>query len=258
VIWSSYAFSMNYWSSNNYFPIKNLFINHFPWFYYILDWASINGKRRGYGVKLLRHSAQIYIGRRVESYLSRGFLCKSAVAKGYHWFSAVRLEASDPDLICSVDALTSAPKRSDPDPTVPDSFTWKGTLDLIGAIRVPINGHQFVPSLRQDQARRRSTPRPRSPPEVVTGDSQPQIYLLTSAACVENPCELSGVLHTANRRWVGNGHGETRARRRTPLWRGIPGHPVVRFLRDGSRHLPGDAAKLLTQAYYTQRGNNAD
>jgi hypothetical protein len=34
------------------FPIKNLFINHFLGFYYALDWASINGKRRGHGDKI--------------------------------------------------------------------------------------------------------------------------------------------------------------------------------------------------------------
>jgi hypothetical protein len=46
-------------------------------------------------------------------------------------------------------------------------------------------------------------------------------------------------------------HGGTQARRRTPLRRGISGHPVVRFLRDCGQQLPGDAARLPTQAHYS-------
>jgi hypothetical protein len=38
---------MNYLSFSNYFHIKNLFNNHFPWFYYVLDWASNPEKPRG-------------------------------------------------------------------------------------------------------------------------------------------------------------------------------------------------------------------
>jgi hypothetical protein len=49
---------MNLQSSSNYFPIKNLFNNHFLWFYYALDWASIKVKRRGLGVKFCRHREQ--------------------------------------------------------------------------------------------------------------------------------------------------------------------------------------------------------
>jgi hypothetical protein len=55
VIWSSYAFSMNYVSSINYFPIKNLFSISFIPFKRSLDWASISVKHRGLGVKFCRH-----------------------------------------------------------------------------------------------------------------------------------------------------------------------------------------------------------
>jgi hypothetical protein len=40
--------------------------------------------------------------------------------------------------------------------------------------------------------------------------------------------------------------------------RGITGHPVVHFHREGNRQLPGDAARLLAQAQYSWRDVNAD
>jgi hypothetical protein len=49
---------MIYTSSRVYFFIKNPISHSFNQFKTVLDWASINEKRREYGVKLLRHSAQ--------------------------------------------------------------------------------------------------------------------------------------------------------------------------------------------------------
>jgi hypothetical protein len=46
---------MSFTSSRVYFCIKNTFSNSFIHFNTSLDWASINGKRRGHEVKSLRH-----------------------------------------------------------------------------------------------------------------------------------------------------------------------------------------------------------
>jgi len=40
------------------FLLKIYLITHFLGFYYVLDWASIPGKRRGLGIKFCRHREQ--------------------------------------------------------------------------------------------------------------------------------------------------------------------------------------------------------
>jgi hypothetical protein len=66
VIWSKYDFSMNLLSSSSYFHNKNPFSISFIPFKQSLDWASINGKRRGPGAILPRLILQPP-GRRVYS-----------------------------------------------------------------------------------------------------------------------------------------------------------------------------------------------
>jgi hypothetical protein len=81
VIWSKYDFSINLLSSSSYFHNKNPFSISFIRFKLSLDWASINGKRRGLGVKLCRHREQ---WRWMAGWflVSAGVLLKNILAEG--------------------------------------------------------------------------------------------------------------------------------------------------------------------------------
>jgi hypothetical protein len=109
---------MNYWSSNNYFPIKNLFINHFPWFYYILDWASISVKHRGLCARYPRHREQgPWMAGRFLS--SPGAQLKTGSGEGVCFRLSRRIKARRPRL-----DSTSINPASNPGHRIRDSRFW--------------------------------------------------------------------------------------------------------------------------------------
>jgi hypothetical protein len=87
---------MNFTSSSTYLYIKYSLSNSFIQFKWALDWASINVKHRGLGIKLLRPSEQL-IGWWVEFKIIGGLFCKISAAKGYAQITVVRfsIEGSD-------------------------------------------------------------------------------------------------------------------------------------------------------------------